>query len=463
MIWRTSDWVNVLSLTVVQNAGPAPVYSFTWSGGSSTAETQNIYSGGTNASNRYTTSYPSISFTYDGMITGVTTGANSSVTAYFTTNQTGQPARTGHVYAKNGNDTVGTWTLYQKEGKEYYFNWEASTNYVPYSSTSVSNGYSTNYPIAQLTFVTSGFLDSVINSQNSATASYTSNPSSDLRTGWVIARYNGTDVGVWTISQAGQEVAYFYWKRTPQSIGTTAATSSLISGPTSVTMYYDTNISSLSFTYLMSTAFTVNTGTSGQITVTAAENTTTSERTFTIDANSTNGRVITTVGIWTITQAGSDDPPGPGPEPTGTTYTVSIESISMQVSGSPRDFEVKACAWLQTASTYGYDYWPSDYIVSGSATNTSGQATVSVVPLTPPALTVSAGTTVYIFADGRSRNEAAYEKRYGKQTASATDSSVGGETIVLTPGISTNKYYMLGSFVVNKNITFSVNGSFLDR
>ena len=75
-------------------------------------DTSEVESTDTSIINTYDTNYPSITFEYNGIVTGITDNGNS-ITANFDEN-TIEEQQTGSVIAKHNDTIVGTWTITQK-------------------------------------------------------------------------------------------------------------------------------------------------------------------------------------------------------------------------------------------------------------------------------------------------------------------------------------------------------------
>ena len=75
-------------------------------------DTSEVESTDTSIINTYDTNYPSITFEYNGIVTGITDN-NGNITANFNEN-TIEEQQTGSVIAKHNDTIVGTWTITQK-------------------------------------------------------------------------------------------------------------------------------------------------------------------------------------------------------------------------------------------------------------------------------------------------------------------------------------------------------------
>ena len=251
------------------------------------------------------------------------------------------------------------------------------------------------------------------------------------------------------ITQSGAVVEeYFYWvPRAGQHV--TATTSNILDTSGTTAMSYETNISDIRWIRLSNPDFTVDTSTPGVVNVQYAANTGES-RNYVITAM----KGVTTLGTWTITQAGGG--------PIVDNVTVSIEYININVMANQNYGVLAAAAWIQTGSTHSQADWPSTNILSGRTTN-DGFAHHITATTSSVSMTVPAGTTIYIFADGKGLTEAAYMKTDSNWAeAQLSIASQQTSTVTLEPA-SPSYYYMRGSFRATRNTTISVSGDFTTR
>ena len=290
----TITWKNgsttVLTLNVTQNAGESYYLWIT-----STGQTGETFSCGSEASTEdwtILTNYSqsqlnSFTFSADTWITN-NEFTTDSLSIDVANNPAGSAQRTGHAWIKSGSNTLLSVEVTQSAGESLYFTWASSSNVVPYSATSISNTYTTNWP--SVTFENTGFVTgSTTGSNSSVTANFTTNTStSSTRTGSVIAKY-GSHSATWGLTQGTKpEEKYFNWERSSDSVEYNS---------TSTSNTYTTNYSSVTFTVSgMVTNYT--TGSSSSVTATYSQNTSTTSRSGWVIAKYGN----TTVGTWTISQ-----------------------------------------------------------------------------------------------------------------------------------------------------------------
>ena len=96
--------------------------------------------------------------------------------------------------------------VYYKDGEphpEDYFNFGTDSSEVESTDTSINNTYDTNYP--SITFEFTGIVTGITDNGNSITANFNENTIEEQQTGSVIAKYNDTIVGTWTITQKAYE------------------------------------------------------------------------------------------------------------------------------------------------------------------------------------------------------------------------------------------------------------------
>ena len=162
----------------------------------------------TSLRNTYQTTYTSVSFEKDSewiTIDEYHTGKTDFVIILSPYEAQNVQPRVGKVIAKNGNTTVGTWTITQNSKTQYSFNWTSPSNTVESTgTTSLFNSYENTYP--NPSFESS---DTWIDIKNTGATSFeisvSENVEGSQRTGYVKAK-SGDDyisTGTWTIQQAG--------------------------------------------------------------------------------------------------------------------------------------------------------------------------------------------------------------------------------------------------------------------
>ena len=290
-----------LKLEIKQYGVPAYL---TWDDGTTSASVNASSTGGSNTKTVRTnwTTAELNALTVSSSVDWLTGGSITTASASYSVggNPAGGSSRNGTITWKNGSTTVLTLTVNQEAGESYYFNWSggtsaASTTNISSAATSAGNKYSTNYP--SITFEHSGMTTGVTTgASSSVTANFTTNPAgSSSRSGWIIAFYGSTVVGVWSLTQNAGASYEFYWENSSSTISVNVTSSAT---NTTVIKYHST-YPNTTFDYGGMVTGVTDNGNNGVVARFTA-NSTTSERTGYVYAKS-NG---TTIGTMTITQAG---------------------------------------------------------------------------------------------------------------------------------------------------------------
>ena len=280
------------TLTVNQSA--AEEKYFKWSNNQ-----QNISyttsSASTSLTETFTTNYSAVTFEWDGTVITNVSKNNGSIN-YTVSENLDESERTGYVYAKYNNVTVGTLTISQNAVEAKYFKWsngqQQNTRVVSSATTTgISETFTTNYP--NIRFEWDGTVVTNVSSGNNIIRfNVSQNPDVIVRIGLINA-YNGTNhVGTLTVNQSAAEEKYFKWSNN-QDI----TEIDVISASTTLSENFTTNYSAITFE-CDGTVCTAVTKNSNFISYTVSENPDESERTGYVYAKY-NG---TTVGTLTVNQ-----------------------------------------------------------------------------------------------------------------------------------------------------------------
>ena len=287
------------TLTVNQSAAEAKY--FKWSNNQ-----QNISyttsSASTSLTETFTTNYSAVTFEWDVTVITNVSKNNGSIN-YTVSENLDESERTGYVYAKYNNVTVGTLTISQNAVEAKYFKWsngqQQNTRVVSSATTTgISETFTTNYP--NIRFECDGTVVTNVSSGNNIIRfNVSQNPDVIVRIGLINA-YNGTNhVGTLTVNQSAAEEKYFKWSNGQQDI----TEIDVISASTTLSENFTTNYSAITFE-CDGTVCTAVTKNSNFISYTVSENPDESERTGYVYAKYNN----VTVGTLTaIQQPGEKD------------------------------------------------------------------------------------------------------------------------------------------------------------
>ena len=206
-------------LTITQEA-PSIEYYFYWNETQTSEITSRVNSATTSTSKSYTTNYENITFTYGDFITGLTDN-NNIVEVSFDENPEGSELRRTVIKAISDGEEIGTYTIVQESGEEYYFYWDETQLpsievQVESGDTIVSKSYSTNYD--NISFNYDEWITNVNDINNEATVNFETNSvGSSSRTKTIIVLSNNKEIGTFTLKQKAGEDIYFYWVETNSS------------------------------------------------------------------------------------------------------------------------------------------------------------------------------------------------------------------------------------------------------
>ena len=264
--------------------------SFIWNDTNTTATTQTVDSGTTNSSKYYTTNYPNLSVTWNGVITSATIN-EGIVTAYYPVN-TGVTPKEGVVEVKSNGVVIGTYTVTQNgmsQSVTLYLNGTHGNITIGSGATTFTIGVNPNSDDFSYKILVNGTTE-WNNLTGSTTNTYNcgANPNTTAKTFTVKAESSNASEE-FTVTQEAK--AYFRWTN-----GSTAVTETVGSASTSSSKEYTTNYTSLTPSYGgCVTGASINNGT---CTVNYTQNPGTSDRTGYVYIM--NGSTV--VGTYNITQ-----------------------------------------------------------------------------------------------------------------------------------------------------------------
>ncbi len=179
----------------------------------------------------------------------------------------------------------------------------ATTMNILYNTPSSGINIYTTYDINTLIGEVEGnIISSSSITEDKLSLTFNENTSKQEREDILLIKNGNKTVGLLTIKQGIEpEEKYFYWI---DKMGKSATTVSWFLGPEggSISMNYETNIKNFDFLYVQMIGVTVDTGTTGIVTVTVDENPDTVRRVIIIEAVMNDSGETIILGTFTITQ-----------------------------------------------------------------------------------------------------------------------------------------------------------------
>lgn len=257
---------------------------------------------------RYTTNYQTLDFVGDGTVVTNVTDNDGSIT--FNIAENTNTARTGYVYAKDGNNIVGTLILEQEgQGGEDYFKWSngQTADTVNVGSAADTSGISYDTTYQNVTFECDGTIVTSVEKvvgRNDIRFTYSNNTGEESRNGYVYAKNGEDTVGVLTVHQYGQVVTYFFnWYNGSTAITATSIGATVTSFSSGCSTNYSVNDLTFVGDGIVVTGGSINNN-RNLVTIYLNENTATTATAGTLTVLDNENRVVGTMYVEQEGQGG---------------------------------------------------------------------------------------------------------------------------------------------------------------